>query len=162
MYYNGQNYCTGSDIANAFNKYLISVFFSKVDFVAESENVHSIFIDDLQFSPNKMETLLLKCDDDDSTSMGQDQVPSFVLLNASILAPLVVELFTRILKGRSWPDVAMVSQITPLHKTDPKSSTENYCPVSLPCKLSLILKRMIFKFLYPKVFKLTHGSNTVL
>ena len=95
-----------SDIANAFNKYLSSVFSSKVDFVAasETETVPSIFIDDLQVSLIEVETLLLKCDD--SNSMGPDQVPSFVLHKASnILAPLVLELFTHILKNRTWPDV---------------------------------------------------------
>ena len=132
------------------------MFCSKVDFVAESETetVPSIFIDDLQLSFIEVETLLLKCDD--SISMGPDQVHSFVLQNASnILAPLVFELFTRILKDRTWPNVWKVSHITPLHKKGPKSSSETYRPISILCKLSLNLER-IFNFLYPKVFKLFH------
>ena len=131
------HHCTDSDIANAFNKYLSSVFSSKVDFVAasETETVPSIFIDDLQVSLIEVETLLLKCDD--SNSMGPDQVLSFVLQKASnILAPLVLELFTHILKNRTWPDVWKVSHITPLHKKGPKSSIENYRPISILCKLS--------------------------
>ena len=160
MYYNDQKYCTDTDIANAFNKYLSSVFSSKVDFVAasETETVPSIFIDDLQVSLIEVETLLLKCDD--SNSMGPDQVPSFVLHKASnILAPLVLELFTHILKNRTWPDVWKVSHITPLHKKGPKSSIDNYRPISILCKLSLILERIIFNFLYPKVLKLIHRKQ---
>ena len=160
MYYNDQKYCTDSDIANAFNKYFSSVFSSKVDFVAASEieTVPSIFIDDLQVSLIEVETLLLKCVD--SNSMGPDRVPSCVLQKASnILAPLVLELFTHILKNRTWPDVWKVSHITPLHKKGPKSSIENYLSISILCKLSLILERIIFNFLYPKVLKLTHRKQ---
>ena len=92
--------------------------------------------------------------------MGPDQVLSFVLQKASnILAPLVLELFTHILKNRTWPDVWKVSHITPLHKKGPKSSIENYRPISILCKRSLILEQIIFNFLHPKVLKLIHRKQ---
>ena len=53
-----------------------------------------IFIDDLQLSFIEVETLLLKCDY--SNSMCSDQVPSFVLQNASnILAPRTIHTYTK-------------------------------------------------------------------
>ena len=160
MYYNNQKFCTDSDIANAFNEYLSSVFGQKLDFVAETETeiAPTILIDDMQLSLNEIESLLQKCVD--SNAMGPDEIPSFVLRNASnILAPLVVELFTRILNDRTWPDVWKMSHVTPLHKTGPKSSVENYRPISILCKLSLILERIIFNFLYPKVVQRIHRQQ---
>ena len=70
-----------------------------------------------------------------------------------------MELFTHTLKNRTWPDVWKVSHITPLHKKGPKSSIEKYRPVSILCKLPLILERIIFNFLYPKVLKLIHRKQ---
>ena len=118
----------------------------------------TIFIDDLRLSLHETESLLQKCVD--SNDMGPDEIPSFVLRNASnILAPLVVELFTHIINDRTWPDAWKVSHVTPLHKTGPKSSVENYRPISILCKLSLILERIIFNFLYPIVAKRIHRQQ---
>ena len=92
--------------------------------------------------------------------MGPDEIPSFVLRNASnILAPLVVELFTHIINDRIWPDTWKVSHVTPLLKIGPKSSVENYRPISILCKLSLILERIIFNFLYPKFVQRIHRQQ---
>ena len=38
-----------------------------------------------------------------------------------------------------------------LHKTGPLNLIENYRPISILCKLSLVFERILFDFIYPKV-----------
>ena len=57
-----------------------------------------------------------------------------------------------------------LSFVTPLHKDGPRTQIENYRPISILPKLSLILERILFNFIYPKVrnsiTKNQHGFMT--
>ena len=89
---------------------------------------------------------------DDSSSMGSDQVPSFLLRDGcQILAPAVTALFQVIQKSSHWPKEWKTSYITPLHKSDSTSDVKNYRPISLLPKLSIVFEKMLFNFLYPLV-----------
>ena len=43
-----------------------------------------------------------------------------------------------------------MAQVTPLHTSGPHNDIANYRPISIPPNLSLLLKRLLFNFIYPK------------
>ena len=107
-------------------------------------------IGNVTVSETETRTLILRCDD--SSSMGSDNIPSFVLREfATILSPAVQQLFYWVTKNCSWPSLWKKSYITHLHKTRPLNLIENYRPISILCKLSLVFERISFDFIYPKV-----------
>ena len=62
----------------------------------------SIKLQDITFGLLEIEEILSKCDD--SSSMGSDQVPPFLLRDGcQILAPAVMALFQVIQKSAHWP-----------------------------------------------------------
>ena len=60
-------------------------------------------------------------------------------------------MFTFILSTYTWPQIWKCSYITPLHKSGPKTLVTNYRPISILPKVSLILERILFNFIYAKV-----------
>ena len=92
----------------------------------------------------------MRCDD--SCSMGADNIPSFVLREcAAVLSPAVQQLFYWVNKNCTWTSLWNISYITPLHQTGPLNLIGNYRPVSILCKLLLLIERILFGFNYPKV-----------
>ena len=87
-----------------------------------------------------------------TTCLTNDNLPTFVLSNCSnIIAPFVVQLFVYVLNDQKWPTLWKCTYITPILKTNNPEIVESYCPISILPQLSLILERMIFIFLYPRV-----------
>ena len=95
MSYSGVSLSSSSEIANGFNTFFGSVLSPKVKYhvPASYEFLSELCIDNVTFSGTKIRTLLLRCDD--SSSMGTDNFPSFVLHEcATILSsPAVQQLF---------------------------------------------------------------------
>ena len=152
MSYSGVSLSSSSEIANGFNTFFGSVFSPKIkyDVPASYEFLPELCIDNVTVSETEIRTLLLRCDD--SSSMGADNIPSFVLREcATILSPAVQQLFYWVTKNCTWPSLWKVSYITPLHKAGPLNLVENYRPISILCKLSLVFERILFDFIYPKV-----------
>ena len=88
----------------------------------------------------EIENILSKCDD--SSSMGSDQVPSFLHRDGcQILAPASMELFQVNQKSSHWPKEWKTSYITPLHKNVSTSDDKKYCPISLLPKLSIVFEK---------------------
>ena len=86
-----------------------------------------------------------------STMAVADGIPPFVLKNCAVtLAPLVHLVFNNILSLRNWPTIWKCSFITPIHKKESKNRVENYRPISILPRLSLILEKILFDFLYSK------------
>ena len=89
---------------------------------------------------------------DDSSAAGADELPSFLLHQcAKILCAPVFELFFWIVKTQFWPDLWKIAHVTPLHKSGPHNDIFNYRPISILPKLSLLLERLLFNFIYPKI-----------
>ena len=59
-------------------------------------------------------------------------------------------MFSKILFLRKWPTIWKCSFITPIHKKESKNRVENYRPISILPRLSLILVKILFDFLYSK------------
>ena len=92
------------------------------------------------FGVLEIEKILRKCDD--RSSMGSDQVPSFLLRDGcQILARAVMALFQVIQKSSHWPKKWKTSYITPLHKNGSTSDVKNYRPISLLPKLSIVFEK---------------------
>ena len=110
----------------------------------------SIKLQDVTFGVSEIENILSKCVD--SSSMGSDQVPSFLLRDGcQILGPAVMALFQVIQKFSHWPKEWKTSCITPLHKNGSTGDVKNYRLISLLPKLSIVFEKMLFNILYPLV-----------
>ena len=80
-----------------------------------------------------------------------DGIPPFVLKNCAVtLAPLVHLVFTNILFLHKWSTLWKCSFITPIRKKESKNGVENYRPISILPRLSLILEKILFDLLYSK------------
>ena len=98
MNYDGVTFSTDDKKANAFNDFFSSVYSCKIHEIVPTALDLSIKLQDLTFGVLKIESILSKCGD--SSSMGSDQVPSFLLRDGcQILAPAVMALFKVILKS---------------------------------------------------------------
>ena len=92
------------------------------------------------------------CKINDSSTYSFDLVPPFVLQSqSSNISASVFLLFCSILNCAIWPDVWKTSIITPIHEKSRRDDVTNYRPISILHKLSLVLERILFDFIYPKV-----------
>ena len=165
MYFEDQVLHTESEKATCFNNYFGSVFGLKTinpptPFMSSD---HKICLDDVSIRAETVTFMLSQCND--SSSLGPDLIPSFILYRCSqILTPIVTELFNWVLHNRTSPAVWKLSFVTPLHKDGPRTQIENYRPISILPKFSVILERILFNFIYPKVrnsiTKNQHGFMT--
>ena len=76
-----------------------------------------------------------------------------VLLNTKSehLAPFVYLLFTYITSTLSWPDIWKCAFVTPVHKKVSRSDIQNYRPISILPRLSLIFEKLLFDLIYRKL-----------
>ena len=87
-----------------------------------------------------------------STNTGAHLVPSFVLFNcAEALSPVILDLFYWILNWKHWPEHWKHCLVTLLFKSGAQNDITNYRPISILPFLSLILVKIIFDFIYPKI-----------
>ena len=146
---------SNSDKAELFKSYFASVYSDtgSIDAVpSEPSNGSSgstILLQDVPLSVDRVEKLLCKIND--SSTYPFDLVPPFVLHQSSNNSTSVFLLFCSILNGAIWPDVWKTSIITPIHKKGQTDDVTNYRPISILPKLSLVLERTLFDFIYPKV-----------
>ena len=151
MILGNESFHTDFDIALAFNTFFASVFNENVAHSAPLQcEVPTIKLSDLSLSLSDVR-YLLECSDD-SNAVGADGIPSFLLHQCSnILCTPVFELFNWILKNQHWPDIWKQAHVTPLPKSGAHNDIANYRPISILPKLSLILERILFNNIYPKI-----------
>ena len=83
-----------------------------------------------------------------------DPTPTFLLNRClDILAPLVTQLFELIIKFKEWPSLWKCSTITPIYKSDDPESIKNYRSISILPQLSIILEKLLFRYIYCHVRK---------
>ena len=151
MFHGNESFFTNSEKALGFNKFFASVIQEKSSHTVPDQLKEScIKLMNLDFSLSDVLLLLESCDD--STAAGADELPSFLLHQcAKILCAPVFELFFWIVKTQYWPDLWKIAHVTPLHKSGPHNDISNYRPISILPKLSLLLERLLFNFIYPKI-----------
>ena len=141
MNYDGDTFSTDDKKANVFNDFFSSVYNCKIHESVPTALDSSMKLQDVTFGVLEIENILSKCDD--SSSMGSDQVPSFLLRDGcQILGPAVMALFQVIQKSSLWPKEWKTSYITPLHKNGSTGDVKNYRPISLLPKLSIVFEEI--------------------
>ena len=83
---------------------------------------------------------------------GPENEPSFVSKSSSlVLAPAVYAFFQCNRSSSIRPAEWKHCYVTALHKSASTSDVKNYQPINILSKLSLLLERLLFSILYPKV-----------
>ena len=143
--------CSDSERANLFNLYFSSVFSEVSDHIPIPFNSDpTTRLVDISISIDIVERMLASVDD--SCSFAYDRIPPFILRSqARLLATPVFFLFLSVLHSGTWPHMWKTSVVTPILKKGNAMHASNYRPISILPKLSLILERLIFNFIYPKV-----------
>ena len=81
-----------------------------------------------------------------------DDVPPCVWSSCDeVLAAHVHQLFSHILETCEWPEFWKCAFVTPKQNKESKNNVENYRPISILPRLSLLFERLIFDFLYPEI-----------
>ena len=122
------------------NKFLLFVYQGeRFKFTPASNNGNcDFYLDELSFSTNYIEELLLKVPE--SSSPAADSIPPFIFkTGASIIAPFAFILFTQIVISLTWPVPWKSANITPLHKSASKSDIKNYRQNSILPRILLVM-----------------------
>ena len=107
-----------------------------------------IFLVDMNIDLEKVSQLLSTCKE----TISSDPIPCFIYKEChSVLAPVVSHLFTTILSEGVWPSIWKCAYVSPIHKSGSRQNVRNYRPISILPRLSLILERLIFDFIYPRL-----------
>ena len=140
---------TNIHIANVFNCYFSSVYqTSNSTFLSIAENP-LMFLQDMIVEISMVEALLSSASANCSSS---DPIATFVFNSCpGLLAPLVTQFFNTIIKSKQWPDFWKCSTIKPILKSGNPENVENYRPISNLPQLSLILGKIIFRFIYLQI-----------
>ena len=151
MFHNGATFNKEFEIVSEFKNYFASVFIDKVISPLQDNTCSSnICLNDLDLSIENITVLLKKCQD--SSNTGADLVPSFVLFNcAEAHSPVILDLFYSILNWKHWLEQWKLSLATPLFKRGAHNDITKYGPISVLLFLSLILEKILFDFIYPKI-----------
>ena len=138
-------------IANLFNSFFSSIYGTSLSTSLPIPQNPEIFLRNFKINIYEVSELLLKA----STSCrSSDPIPTFLLNRCpDILAPLVTQLFEMIIKTKEWLCLWKCSTITPIYKSDDPESVENYRPISILPQLSIILEKLIFRYIYSHVRK---------
>ena len=147
MFYKNEVSFEGSVKANLFNKFFQSVFQPKTeirlnDLVCGNE----IRLSDVQFSLDEIQSYLLRVPS--SATPAFDGIPPSILSKAAhTLAPFVHLVFTYIIHSQFWPENWKCALVTPIHKKGPRADVENYRPISILPRLSLVLEKILSVYL---------------
>lgn len=97
-------------------------------------------------TPNTNEILtIIKCMKNNSAA-GHDGISSKVLKKLSQqLAPLLIHLITSIFATGIYPSTFKVAVVTPIYKSGPKTSVDNYRPISVLPVLNKIVEKTLHK-----------------
>ena len=151
MFYRNEDSLEGSVRANLFNQFFQSVFQPKTeiwltDFVCGNE----IKLSDVQFSLDKIQNYLLSVPSS-STPAFDGRPPTILSKAAHTLASFVHLVFTYIIHSQIWPENRKCAYVIPIHKKGPRADVEKYRPISILPRLSLVLEKILFLFIYPKI-----------
>ena len=132
--------------AEAFNAFFLS--HSNIDdsnAALPNEPINCEFnIDSVIVTTKEVEDLLSSIDI--SKSIGPDGVHPRILKEcAVVIAPSLTKLFNMSLTKGVFPKQWKVANVTPVHKKDAKSLTNNYRPISLLSIVGKVLEKIVFK-----------------
>ena len=119
-------------------------------YLPDNTSLSNVCLIDLDLSLKTITVFLKKCQEASNTEA--DLVPSFVLFNcAEALSPVILDLFYWTCNWKHWPEQWKHSLTTPLFGNGAQNDITNYRPISILPFLSLILEKVSFDFIYPKI-----------
>ena len=149
MHWMNRKASTSIEIAILLNDYFCSVFLEKHEIQILQPEKPTIFLSDLHVNLKKVEKALKFAK---TSCITNDRLPTFILNYCSeLISPLVVQLFVKVLETKTWPELWKCAFITPVLKSSNPENVENYRPINILPQLSIVLERMIFDFIYPKI-----------
>ena len=132
----------GSKFANKIRKpkYGIDTYLKVI-----SRNCNSIFV-----APTSVcEIVKLISALPNKKSSGYDNIDNILLKKIeSEISPMLVKIFNQSLSNGVFPESMKLAEVVPLFKSNDKTLTENYRPISLLITLSKILEKIVYKRTY--------------
>ncbi|MEL6124509.1 MAG: hypothetical protein AAFR14_12395, partial [Bacteroidota bacterium] len=135
----------------ALNKIFASNFNSEVIHIpAVSYHEPDIHLDEVCFTQEEITKLLGTTPA--SKSKTADRLSGKILhVFSDVLGPYFYILFGLIISTATFPAIWMIAHVMPIHESGDKALLRNYRSISLLSRASLVLERVIFNFLYPKI-----------
>ena len=137
------------DTAEELNTYFQSVFTCDMDDHTDMPNLagtkeHTNHLSEIKISPEEVQHLLGKVDP--NKSVGDDGVHPRVLkeCNKELSEP-IYRIFKESLQSGMFPDSWKTATITPIYKTEERSSAENYRPISITSQVGKVLEKIVRK-----------------
>ena len=82
-------------------------------------------------------------------SSGHDNIDNILLKKIAMeISPILTNIFNKSLSSGVFPDVMKLAEVVPLFKSNDKTLTENYRPISLLITISKILEKIVYKHTY--------------
>ena len=139
-------------IADEFNKFFASNFNPEVYKPRPIESTGDIKLEDILYEMTESKVFEAIAKTEPSSAVAHDKFPSKLLhlcphLFASLLMPVFCSIFILALFPEEWK----YSFITPLRKHGSKKDIQNYRPISVLSKLSLVFEKLINNFIYSKI-----------
>ena len=132
--------------ANVFNNYFCSVFGPATQITTVLSNNSSIILSTSSAAVSEVKNMLKECDE--NLPAGSDNISAFILhYCASFLASLVHSISQCIVDSGTWPDERQTATILPLNKNGSIWLAQNYRPISILVKLSLVFEHMLFRYI---------------
>ena len=151
VFYNDLAASNDFDKANLFNRYFSSVFQPKATFSTEDLPFGKLVkLSEVEFSLNDIQILLAKVPD--SSIAACDGVPPTILNKAAdTLSTLLYLVFSYVVRTQKWPDTWKCAFVTPVFKKGSRANVENYRPISILPRISLIFEKLLFMYIYGKI-----------
>ena len=82
-------------------------------------------------------------------SSGHDNIDNILLKKIELeISPFLAKIFNQSISDGIFPDVMKLAEVVPLFKSNDKTLTENYRPISLLITISKILEKVVYKRTY--------------
>ena len=89
-------------------------------------------------------------------SSGHDNIDNILLKKFQLeIAPVLADIFNQSISTGVFPDIMKLAEVVPLFKSNDRTLTENYCPISLLITISKILEKIVYRHTY--TFLQKHG-----
>lgn len=163
--YKNQSTSDPYEICNLFSDFFYSVYENSTFcdsnwFPPDVYADNCVLVSSISFSIEKVLKALKSVDI--TKGSGPDGIPPYFLKKTSdyIYIPLHI-IYNKCITEGHFPDIWKRANITPVHKTGPRHTVENYRPISILSSLSKLFERLVYDEIYPIlhtiIIKQQHG-----
>lgn len=150
MTYNNVTINDRAEICSAFNNFFEKNFNKPAGHSSSTQNTyfHTDTIHDIEVTSEHILKLIKNLDT--SKGAGCDNIPPifFVKCAEPLSLPISI-IFNRCFREGFFPNIWKKAHIVPIHKKGPKSTIENYRPISILNVLSKLCEKVVHAYIYP-------------